>query len=365
MDKFVHETFDQRVVFGAGTVVQVAEEIERLGAGHVLLTTSRANRVAAARIADALAPRAVSVIDDAREHVPFEQAETARQTARSLNADAVIAIGGGTPIGLAKAVALTENIPLLAVPTTYSGSEMTGIVGITRDGVKKTVGGPFVRPRTVIYDPELGYGLPPRATAASGMNAIAHGIEALYTARATPLSDLLAEAGLAALAAGIPAAAKEPANVAARKQALYGAWLAGAALGSAGIALHHRLCHVLGGSCGLGHGETNAVIIAHAVHYNAGAAVAAIARAARAMGAANGGSDAEAAAKAAPFLFDFTARLDMPASLAAMGLAESALDDTAALAAEHIGNDNPRAVSPESLRALLDDAWHGRRPGAA
>ncbi len=365
MEAFVYEAFEQRVVFGEGAFARVGEEVERLGVGRLLIVASPSNRGHADLLATALGPRVAAAIGDARQHAPFEQAEEARAVARANGVDAVVSVGGGTPIGLAKAVALTEEIPVVAVPTTYSGSEMTGIVGITRDGVKKTVGGPFVRPRAAIYDPALTHSLPPGASAASGMNAVAHGIEALYVAAANPLSSLLAEAGLTALGAGIPEVTRDPGNAGARARTLYGAWLAGMALGSTGIALHHRLCHVLGGSYGLDHGETNAVVIPHAVHYNAPAAVAPVARAARAMGAATGDSDGEAAAAAAPFLFDFVAGLGvLPVSLAAMGLGEGALDRAAALAVAHVG-DNPRPVSRESMRALLDDAWRGRRPGRA
>ena len=364
MDGFVHETHAQRVRFGAGAFARAAEEVERLGARRLLIVASPSNRERAEELAAALAPREARVIGDARQHVPFEQAEAARALAREAGAEAAVAVGGGTPIGLAKAVALTENLPIVAVPTSYSGSEMTGIVGITRNGVKKTVGGPFVRPRAVLYDPALTLGLPPRVTAASGMNAIAHAVEALYAAAATPLASLTAEAGLAALAEGLPAAVKAPSDAEARTRALYGAWLAGAALGATGIALHHRLCHVLGGTYGLDHGEANAVVMPHAVHYNAPAAPGAIARAARALGAADGGTDAEAAALAAPFLFDFVAGMGAPTSLAELGLERAALGDAAALAAAHV-TENPRPVTRESMRALLEDAWSGRRPPSA
>ena len=364
MEDFVHETYGQRVVFGAGAFARAAEEIERLGAGRLLIVATPSNRARAEDLVAALGPRPAATIGDARQHVPFAQAEAARAAAREAGAEAVVAIGGGTPLGLAKAVALTEEIPVVAVPTTYSGSEMTGIVGITRDGVKRTQAGAFVRPRAVIYDPTLTLGLAPRATAGSGMNAVAHAIEALYVAAANPVSSLLAEAGLAALAAGIPGAVRDPADVEARTRALYGAWLAGSALGATGIALHHRLCHVLGGTWGLDHGDTNAVVIPHTVYYNAPAAAVAVARAARAMGATDGGRDETAAAAAAPFLFDFVSGLGVPTGLADLGLERSALDEAAALAAAHT-SDNPRPVSPDTIRDLLEDAWHGRRPGAA
>ena len=363
MKDFVYEARPGRIVFGIGAWRRVAEELDRLDASRVLIATSRSNRARADELAGRLGTRCAGVLDDARQHVPFEQAEEARARAHETGADALVAVGGGTPIGLAKAIAYLTKAPIVAVPTTYSGSEMTALVGITRDGVKRTVASPAILPRAVVYDPELTLALPAGATATTGMNAIAHCVEAFYVPAANPVASLLAEAGLAALARGLPGSVETPDDAEARSQALYGAYLAGAALGATGIALHHKLCHVLGGTYGLGHGETNAVILPHAVHFNAPAAEAAIARAARALGAAADHDDATAAAAAAPFLFNFAERIGAPTSLRSLGLDHDVLDEAARIALELI-TDNPRTVSLEGLRALLEDAWHGCRPGA-
>jgi maleylacetate reductase len=355
MKDFVYEARPGRIVFGAGAWRRIEEEVERLAASRVLIATSRSNRACAEELAERLGGRCAGVPDDARPHVPIAQAQAARARARESGADALVAVGGGTPIGLAKAIAYETGAPIVAVPTTYSGSEMTALVGITRDGVKRTVASPAILPRAVVYDPELTFDLPAAATAGTGMNAIAHCVEALYVPSANPVSSMLAEAGLAALARGLPGSV-ETHDAEARGEALYGAYLAGAALGATGIALHHKLCHVLGGTYGLGHGDSNAVILPHAVHFNAPAAGDAIARAARALGA----GDADAAA---PFLYDFAERIGAPTSLSALGLDHDVLDEAARIAVGLI-TDNPRPVSAEDLRALLEDAWHGRRPGA-
>jgi alcohol dehydrogenase class IV len=361
MHDFAYNAMPGRIVFRAGAHADIGDELARLKVEHAMITTSPGNRATAEWVAAHLGDRCVGLYDDAAAHVPIEQAEAACRWAREKGADSVVSIGGGSPIGLAKAVAHEIGIPIIAVPTTYSGSEMTGLVGVTRDGVKRTVAGPAILPKTVIYDSALTLALPPGATAATGMNAIAHCIEALYVPAANPVSSTLAEAGLSALVQGLPGAVAKGDDAEARDRALYGAYLAGAALGATGIAIHHKVCHALGGSFGVSHGDANAIILPQAVAFNAQAAAGPIAAAARAMGASDDLSD-EAAGAAAPFLFDFVAGIGAPNSLRAVGFAESALDDAARIAMELI-NDNPRPVDYQSVRALLDDAWHGRRPG--
>jgi len=362
MYDFVYNALPGRVVFAIGAAGQIASELELLGARHALVITSGSNRAHAETVAGSLADRSAGIYEDAKAHVPIEQAEAAREAARELKADALISIGGGSPIGLAKAIAHELKIPMIAVPTTYSGSEMTSLVGITRDGVKRTVASPAILPKTVIYDPALTYAVPAAATAATGMNAIAHCVEATYVSSANPVSTLLAETGLRALAKGLPAAVRDGSNVQARSDALYGAYLAGAALGATGIAIHHKVCHVLGGTFGIGHGDANAIMLPQAVHFNAAAARGPIAGVARALGASDSASEDKAAAAAAPFLFDFVADMGAPTSLESVGLPHDALDEAARISIELI-NDNPRPVDYEGVRALLEDAWTGQRPG--
>jgi maleylacetate reductase len=260
-------------------------------------------------------------------------------------------VGGGSTIGLAKAVALTTGLPIMAVPTTYAGSEMTPIYGLTdRDG-KTTGRDAKVQPRVVVYDPLLTLDLPARVSAVSGMNAIAHAVEGLYAKDGNPVIDLMAEEGIRTLAAALRKVVVSPHDAAARSDALYGAWLCGTVLGSVGMALHHKLCHVLGGTWNLPHAETHAIVLPHVVAFNAVAAPEAIARVGRALGRG----------PAALALFDLLAELRVPNALQAIGMPESGLDRAAALATAN-PYWNPRAVDASALRPLLDDAWAGRRP---
>jgi maleylacetate reductase len=353
MLEFTYETLPGRVVFGAGSLERLPDEVARLGAERVLVLSTPGKRALAEDAARRLGARAVGVYDQAVMHTPIEVAEAGRAAAERLGADAYVAIGGGTTIGLAKAIALATGRPIVAVPTTYSGSEMTPIQGITADGVKRTRRDPSMLPRVVIYDPELTLGLPARISGPSGMNAIAHCVEALYALNANPITSLMAEEGIRALGASLPVVVREPGDLEARSAALYGAWLAGAALGTVGMALHHKLAHVLGGSFNLPHAETHTLILPHAAAYNRGAAPDAMARIARALGA----EDAPAA------LFDLAKALGAEMRLAAFGLSEADLDRAAELATQD-PYYNPRPVSREAVRALLQDAYEGRRPAA-
>lgn len=360
MDDFVHQSQPGRVVFGAGAWRRLPEELERLGARRVLITTSCSNRPLAESLAGTLADACVGIVDDARQHIPIEQAESARKVAREAGADVLVAVGGGTPLGLAKAVVHEIGGTIVAVPTTYSGSEMTGISGITRDGVKRTESSPAMLPKVVIYDPELTVALPKAATAGTGMNAVAHAVEATYVRAANPVSTLHALEGLKALGQGLAGAIEAPDSLAARSRALYGAYLAALALGATGIALHHKLCHVLGGSYGLGHGEVNAVVLPYAAAFNAPAAPAAMAGVARALGL-DEPDQGRAAAAVGGCLYDFARRIGAPASLRELGLDNAVLDGAAEIAIEVIA-ENPRPLSIDSVRSVLENAWRGERP---
>ncbi len=351
MLEFVHDALPGRVVFGAGSRARLADEVTRLGAERALLVSTPGHRRLAEDAAERLGARAAGIWDRARMHAPIENAEAARAEARRVGADACVALGGGTPIGLAKAIALELGLPIVAVPTTYAGSEMTPVLGITEGGVKRTRRDLRMLPRTVIYDPELTFSLPAAVSGPSGMNAIAHCVEALYATDANPLTSLIAEEGIRALAKSLPAVVREPANLEARADALYGAWLGGAALAAVGMALHHKLCHVLGGSFDLPHAEVHTIVLPHATAYNRTGAPAAMARIARALSAED----------AAQGLFDLAAALGARQSLAEIGLREEDLDRAANLAVES-PYPNPTPLTREDIRALLDDAYHGRRP---
>lgn len=340
---FVHETPPVRVVFGAGSLASLADEVDRLGVGRVLVvSTARRGAALATRVQAVLGERAAAVHVGAVMHTPRRATEQAIRVVEDCRADAVLAAGGGSAIGLAKAVALRTDLPHIAVPTTYAGSEMTPILGETEDGVKKTVRTPKVVPGLVVYDPDLTLDLPPEVSGPSGMNAIAHAVEALYAPDGNPLVSLLAEAGIECLARSLPVIAGEPGDRAARADALYGAWLCGTALGSVTMGLHHKLCHVLGGLFDLPHALTHAILLPEVTAHNAEAAPAAMARLARALGADD----------AAAGLRRLNARLGIQQGLGDLGVPAEHIET----AIEHLmaeGCSNPRALERDAIRELL------------
>jgi alcohol dehydrogenase class IV len=359
LERFELQLSIPRVVFGAGSLAQLPAEIERLGARRALVLSTPEQRSSAEQVVAMLGARAAGVFARAVMHVPIETARAAREEAHRLDADCAVAVGGGSTTGLGKAIALDSGLPILAVPTTYAGSEMTPIYGLTEGGQKKTGRDVRVLPKTVIYDPELTMTLPLALSITSGVNAIAHAAEGLYTPDPNPIIALMAEQGIAALADALPALHADAHNRCARHDALYGAWLCGATLGHVAMGLHHKLCHTLGGTFNLPHAETHTVVLPHALAYNAAAAPQAMARIARAMGRADGG-DPMSAARA---MFGFTTRLGAPTSLRAIGMPVDGLDRAADLAAQ-TPYPNPRALDRQALRALLQRAFDGAPPQA-
>jgi alcohol dehydrogenase class IV len=351
MRDFVYDQLPYRVVFGAGAFDGLAAEVDRLGLSTLLVLSTAGQVKLAEEAARRLGSRAAGLYPHAKMHVPIETAQAARSEARRLDADGVVAIGGGSTIGLGKAIALDSGLPIVAIPTTYAGSEMTPIYGLTEGGAKKTGRDARVLPRAVIYDPLLTLGLPVKVSGPSGMNAIAHCVEALYAENANPVISLMAEEGIRALAHSLPRIAADPGDLDARGDALYGAWLAGISLGAVGMALHHKLCHTLGGSFNLPHAETHTIVLPHATAYNSAAAPQAMQRIARALGAT----------EPAGGLHDLAAAIGAPLALKVIGFKEQDLDQAAEIA---IRNPyyNPRQISREGIRRLLEDAFHGRRP---
>lgn len=357
MKAFIYNGQPSRVVFGAGALAHLEREVELLGTRRALVLCTPGQLDQARRVADRLGTRAAGIFPKAVMHVPLETAREAREEARLLAADCAIAIGGGSTTGLGKAIAMESGLPIIAIPTTYAGSEMTPIYGITEGGLKKTGKDPRVLPRTVIYDPELTLGLPVDLSVTSGMNAIAHAVEGLYAQDSNPVMDLMAEEGIRALAGSLPLIRRRPGDVDARGAALYGAWLCGCVLGNVGMALHHKLCHTLGGSFNLPHAGVHTAVLPHAFHFNAGMVPRAAARIARALGV-------EGRASAAQGLFDLAAGNGAPMSLRDLGMKEEDLDRAADIA---IANPywNPREIDARArgaLRQLLQDAFEGRRP---
>ena len=350
MKSFTYVSLPSRVIFGAGSVARLPQEVEKLGAKRALVLSTPGRAADVTRLAATLGERFAGLYDKAVRHVPIEVAEDARRAAKAANADCCVVVGGGSTIGLGKAIALTTGMPVLAVPTTYSGSEMTWVQGFTEGGRKRTQVDPKMLPKTVIYDPELTLGLPAATSAASGMNAIAHCVEALYAKEANPIVSLMAEEGIRALAASLPLIVRNPKDLEARGEALYGAWLAGMSLNT-GIALHHKLCHTLGGTWNLPHAETHAIVLPHAVRYNRDAAPEAMARIARALGAED----------AAQGLYDLEVRLGLKMRLADLGVPAGDLERAAKIALE-APYPNPAPVTYEGVLALLRRAHAGLRP---
>lgn len=351
MRSFAYHALPSRVVFGAGSLDRLPDEVARLGAERALVLCTEMQRGQAEDVARRLASRSVGVYDKAVMHVPIESAQAAREEAKRLGADACVALGGGSTVGLGKAIALDSALPIIAVPTTYAGSEMTPIWGLTEDGLKRTGRDPRVLPKTVIYDPELTTSLPPQISGPSGMNAIAHCVEALYAKDGNPIISLMAEDGMRALGRSLPQVVAEPEYLDARGDALYGAWLAGASLGAVSMGIHHKLCHTLGGSFNLPHADLHTVIIPHATAYNAKAVPEALARVARALG-----SDSAAAG-----LFRLAQSVGAETALKEIGMQESDLDHAAEIATRD-AYDNPEPVTREGVRELLQDAFEGRCP---
>lgn len=335
-------------------MAQLQAEFEALQVRRALVICTPEQEPIARAVADALADQCCGVFPGAVMHVPIEVARKARAYASEIGADSIVAVGGGSTIGLGKAIALESSMPILAIPTTYAGSEMTPIYGLTENGEKKTGRSLKVLPRVVLYDPLLTLKLPIRMSATSGINAIAHCVEALYADNANPITSMMAEDGIRSLARSLPRVADNPEDIEARSDCLYGAWLAGSVLGATSVALHHKLCHTLGGMLNLPHAETHTIILPHAVAYNATAAPQAVARVARAL----------AVTDAAQGLFDLAARLGVPLSLKALGVQAKDMDRVvdAALAAPY---PNPRPLEREAIRALLENAYCGHRPDDA
>lgn len=340
MPRFIYEPLGGRIVFGVGAVGQVAGELRALGAERVMLLASPSSVRIADGIAADLGGALVARWSDVRQHVPVALAEAARAAVRGGGVDAVVSIGGGSAVGLAKAIALEGDVSIVAVPTTYAGSELTPIWGLTGEH-KQTGRDARVLPEVVVYDPELTLDLPPSITATSGCNAIAHCVEGFYGPGANPVTALVAREGLRVLEDALPRAVAHGRDLAARGDLLYGAFLAGSALAVAGSGIHHELCHVLGGSYAVDHGDANAVVLPHVTAWNASAVPELVG-----WGRA---------------LFDLTVALGAPTSLAGLGVPESTLDEIAARAIAET-TANPRPLDLAGVRALLDDAFHGRRP---
>lgn len=352
-EEFAATSAAVRVRFGVGVRHKVGEEMGALGLSRALILTTPQQAQTGAEFAAQLGTKAVGVYSGAAMHTPVAISEEATARALELGADCVVSVGGGSTTGLGKAIALRTDLPQIVVPTTYAGSEATAILGQTEAGRKTTLTSPKVQPEVILYDAELVRTLPVGMTVTSALNAMAHAAEGLYAQNRSPMSTLMALEGLRAFRDALPRVLDNPENLHARGETLYGAWLCGTVLGTVGMALHHKLCHTLGGSFDLPHAETHSVILPHAIAYNESAAARELAPVAEIFGAATAGQA----------LHDFAVRMKAPLSLRDLGMKEADLDRATEIATQN-PYWNPRPIEAGALRQLLQNAWSGAAPSA-
>ncbi len=343
--------FAQKVRFGAGIRASLGSELAELGCSRALLLSTPQQSDMALDLAATLNGYVAGLYSRAAMHTPSDVTDDALCHADDVQADSFVAIGGGSTTGLAKALALRTGRPQIVIPTTYAGSEATPILGQTENGIKTTLTDPKVLPDVILYDPELVVSLPPAMTVTSGLNAMAHAAEALYAKDANAQTTVLAIEGLQAFATGLPRVLQDPADVSAREDTLRGAYACGAVLGRVGMALHHKLCHTLGGSFDLPHADTHAIVLPHAIAYNEVAAAAELAPVADILGGPTAGQA----------LWNFAKSLGAPMALRDLGMTEDALDRATEIALSK-PYWNPREITREGVRALLQSAWAGLPP---
>ncbi|KAF8067929.1 iron-containing alcohol dehydrogenase [Lyophyllum atratum] len=354
MQPFIYNSLPGRVIFGTGTQVQVVQEVQNLGCGKVIVLTTPQQIKQGHAVEELLGDLCVGLYTRAAMHTPTDITDDAMKAVKELGADCIVAVGGGSTIGLGKAIALRTDLPQIVIPTTYAGSEATPILGQTENGLKTGQRTLKVLPEVIIYDVNLTLTLPRTMSVTSGINAIAHAVEALYSKEANPVIDLLAQEGIKSIARSLPTIVREKDAtllLEARSDALYGAWACGTCLGAVGMSLHHKLCHTLGGSFNLPHAETHTVILPHAIVYNAPFASDAISKVASSLGVTN----------AAQCIYDLSKGLGAPYSLRELGMKEEDLEIAADIALKS-PYPNPAPLEREKLLKLLRDAWAGNRP---
>ncbi|MEE2031567.1 maleylacetate reductase [Rhodococcus chondri] len=351
MHNFVYTAHPARVIFGAGTASNVADEVRRLGRSRVLLLGGEHVLSQAELVERVLGTLQVARFDGAVMHTPVAVTEQALRHVTENDVDAIVAVGGGSTTGLAKALAVRTGVDQVILPTTYAGSEVTPVLGETADGVKSTRSSPDILPETVIYDVEFTATMPIPMAVTSAVNALAHAVEALYAVHANPIVDALALEAIAAIGRGIPALGADGVDLEGRSDLLLAAWLSGTCLASVGMGLHHKLCHVLGGSFDLPHAATHTVVLPHVMAYNAASVPGVMTRIAAAL-------ETDSAPTG---VYDLIAAAGVPTSLEELGLGEADLDEVALLATEKT-YPNPREVTRVGVRRLLSEAFAGARP---
>lgn len=353
MQNFVYQSSPSRIVFGVGSIAKVAQEIEGLGCRRALLLSTPFQTSDVEALAETLGDMSAGVFTGAAMHTPVHITKSAMAAYEASGADCVLAYGGGSTIGLGKAIAWRNDAPQLVVATTYAGSEATDILGQTESNQKTTVRDPKIRPETVIYDPELTVGLPVPMSVSSGMNAMAHAVEAVYAPDANPVTSLTAIEGVRAIKEALPLIVEDPADLKARSDALYGSWLCGVVLGSVAMSLHHKLCHTLGGGFDMPHAETHAALLPHTAAYNSEAAGETLKPVADLFGGDLGGG-----------LHDFASQIGAPLTLRDLGLRQGDINRAADMAVER-PYANPRPVTRDGIHALLTRAFQGARATGA
>lgn len=347
---FVFPGLTTRVIFGHGTLAQVPDEVARLGHGRALVLSTPHQEAEAQALAAALGPRAAGIFAGATMHTPVEVTEAAIAAFGAAGADCVVSLGGGSTTGLGKAIAVRTGADQIVVPTTYAGSEMTDILGETAGAEKTTRRDPAIRPEVVVYDIDLTLSLPVALTVTSALNAIAHAMEGFYAPDRNPLTEALSRDAMTAFHAALPVLVTDPENAGARAKALFAAWGCSLTLGQVTMALHHKLAHVLGGSFGLPHAETHAVLLPHTTAYNEPAVGGLLNPIADTFGG-----------KAGEGLWHFARSLQAPLRLADLGLTEPDLDRAAEIATKN-PYANPRPITRDGIRQLLQQAFDGQCP---
>jgi maleylacetate reductase len=348
---FVFPGLATRVVFGHGTLSQVPAELARLGRKRALVLSTPHQENQAEALARALGSSAAGVFSGAAMHTPIGVTELAVAAYAKAGADCVISLGGGSTTGLGKAIATRTGADQIVVPTTYAGSEMTDILGETAAGEKITRRDASIRPEVVVYDVDLTLSLPVGLTVTSALNAIAHAMEGFYAPDRHPITEALSRDAMVAFARAIPALMSDPQNAAARGDALYAAWGCATTLGHVTMALHHKLAHVLGGSFGLPHAETHAVLLPHTTAYNEPAVDGLLDPIKQAFGQKS----------AAVGLWHFARACAAPMRLADLGMTEADLDRAAEIAGRN-AYANPRPINRNSIRQMLQNAYDGHCP---
>ena len=351
VEPFVYEGRPQRIIFGRGRLAEAPDVLLSLGASRALVLSTAEQKATGERVVAVLGDLAAGLLPGAVMHTPVDVTESAVAELKRLNADCVVSVGGGSTTGLGKAIALRTDVKQLVIPTTYAGSEVTNLLGETAGGEKRTQRSPKILPEAVIYDVDLTLSLPVRLSATSGMNAMAHAVEALYARDRNPITSMMAEEGLWAFARSLPSIIENPGDIDARSSAQYGAWLCGMCLANTSIAIHHKLCHVLGGTFDLPHAETHAIVLPHAVAYNAKAAPEAMAKIAAALGARD----------AAAGLYELAKSLKIPLALKDIGMPADGIGRVVELALKD-PYWNPRPLEAVAIGQLIRSAYDGSPP---